>query len=186
MSSSTSGSASQVFSIGHSTHELGGFVGLLREHQLAALADIRRWPKSRRFPHFDAERLGPELTAAGVAYRHFAALGGWRKARLDPSPNDGWRSAGFAAYADYLLTPAGRSALAELVEWGGERQWAFMCAEATHRRCHRQLVADWLLARGFEVHHIAPDGSLAPHALSPHGCIGDEGTVTYPATPFPI
>src|SRR5262249_35174827 len=137
---------------GHSTRTLDEFVGLLRAHGITQLADVRTVPKSRRHPHFAGEALAVSLPAAGVAYRRFAGLGGLRKPRKD-SQNTGWRHESFRGYADHMQSPAFREALDELIEWSSVPT-VVMCAEAVWWQCHRQLIADALVARGIEVRHI--------------------------------
>jgi uncharacterized protein (DUF488 family) len=167
-----------IYTIGHSTRSLDEFVGLLRTHEVVKLADIRSMPRSRRHPHFGIDALSVSLPEAGIAYRHFPGLGGHRKARSD-SPNTAWRHEGFRGYADYMLTPEFERALDDLVVFAGDAATAIMCAEAVWWRCHRQLTADALMARGVEVRHIVSDRPAAPHALTEFARV-DGGRVTYP------
>jgi len=175
-----------IATIGHSTRSLDEFAGLLRAHGITGLADIRTVPKSRRHPHFSAEALSVSLPQIGVSYRHFAGLGGLRKPRRD-SRNSAWRHEGFRGYADYMETEAFREALADLVAWGGratpsgspENRIAIMCAEAVWWRCHRQLTADALVARGIDVCHITGTGPATAHKLTDFARVVD-GQVHYP------
>jgi uncharacterized protein (DUF488 family) len=167
-----------VYTIGHSTRALDEFVALLRAHGVTQLADIRTIPKSRRHPHFAGAALSDSLPAAGISYRHFAGLGGLRKPAPD-SPNNGWRHAGFRGYADYMQTTAFEAALQELVSWSSEGPTAVMCAEAVWWQCHRQLVADALVARGVEVRHITSARAAPAHTLTSFARV-DEGRVAYP------
>jgi uncharacterized protein (DUF488 family) len=175
-----------IYTIGHSTRPFDEFLGLLRTHGINELADVRTVPKSRRHPHFAQEALARMLPDAGVAYRHFRDLGGLRKPRPD-SRNTGWRHSGFRGYADHMETSAFAGALAELVEWasgeGGRgspiRRTAVMCAEAVWWQCHRQLIADALVARGLHVRHIMSTGEPAAHELTSFARVED-GRVTYP------
>jgi uncharacterized protein (DUF488 family) len=167
-----------VFTIGHSTRPLEAFVALLQAHGVAQLADVRTIPKSRRHPHFAQDALSRSLPAAGIRYRHFPGLGGLRKAAAD-SPNGGWRHAGFRGYADYMQTPAFAAALEELMAWSTEAPTAIMCAEAVWWRCHRQLIADALVARGVEVRHITSARTAAAHALTSFARVDGE-RVSYP------
>jgi uncharacterized protein (DUF488 family) len=170
---------SSIYTIGHSTHSADDFLALLRRHGIEAVADVRRYPSSRRLPHFNAGSLAESLPAAGIAYVQLGAgLGGRRKARRD-TPNPGWRVAGFRGYADHMATEEFRSALQELERVGRERPTAFMCAEGPWWRCHRQLIADALLARGWDVGHVMPDGRLEPHRLTPFAVVEGE-QITYP------
>ena len=151
---------------------------MLRAHGVTQLADIRTIPKSRRHPHFAGAALSDSLPGAGISYRHFAGLGGLRKPAPD-SANSGWRHAGFRGYADYMQTPAFEAALADLMAWSSAAPTAVMCAEAVWWQCHRQLVADALVARGVEVRHITSARAAAVHTLTSFARV-DEGRVTYP------
>src|SRR5205823_11429081 len=164
----------------HSTRTFDELVALLRAHGVAQLADIRTVPRSRRHPHFAAEALTRSLPVAGIAYRHFPGLGGLRKPRRD-SPNSAWRHEGFRGYADYMETAEFEHALDDLLEFAaaGERSaTAIMCAEAVWWRCHRQLVADALVARGVDVRHIMSIDSAPPHTLTAFARAAD-GRVSY-------
>ena len=140
-------------------------------------------PRSRRHPHFSSDALSASLRDRAIIYRHSPALGGMRKPRRD-SRNTAWRVEGFRGYADYMETDGFRAALDELAAFAGEAPTAVMCAEAVWWRCHRQLVADALVARGIEVRHITalPTGSTgtgAPaHTLTDFARVAD-GLVTY-------
>ncbi len=142
-----------IWTIGHSTRTLEEFLELLRQNEIELLADIRRFPGSRKYPHFGSEALAESLREAGIEYRHFAELGGRRKARPD-SRNDVWRNESFRGYADYMETPEFENALQKLLEIASEKRTALMCSEAVWWRCHRSMVADALKARGVEVIHI--------------------------------
>ena len=167
-----------IYSIGHSTRSIDDFIALLQAHQVTRLADIRSIPRSRRHPHFSIDSLSVSLPAAGVAYRHMPGLGGLRKPRPD-SGNSAWRHPSFRGYADYMQTPAFGASLASLIEYASDAGGAMMCAEAVWWRCHRQLVADALVARGITVRHIASATSAAAHELTEFARVV-EGKVTYP------
>jgi uncharacterized protein (DUF488 family) len=172
-------SASRILTVGHSTRPLDDFVALLRRHGVTGLADVRTIPRSRRHPHFSRESLEISLPAGGIAYGHFPGLGGLRKPRRD-SKNAGWRHAGFRGYADHMQTAEFAEALAALLAFATTRLVAVMCAEAKWWQCHRQLIADALVARGLEVRHIMSPTEAPPHAMTPFA--RTEGTaVTYPA-----
>ncbi len=168
-----------VFTIGHSTRPLEEFLALLRAHGITQLADVRTVPKSRRHPHFAGDALARSLAAAGIAYRHFAGLGGLRKPRRD-SRNAGWRNDSFRGYADYMATDEFERALGELIEWSGGGPTAIMCAEAVWWRCHRQLVADALVARGVDVRHITSAAPAQAHQLTAFARVDAAGRLTYP------
>jgi uncharacterized protein (DUF488 family) len=167
-----------IYTIGHSTRSLDEFVALLHAHGVTRLADVRTIPRSRHHPHFASDALAMSLPERGVVYRHFPDLGGLRKPRPD-SPNSAWRHEGFRGYADYMQTPAFDSALDELIEWGNEARVAVMCAEAVWWRCHRQLIADALVARDIEVRHITSAAAAAAHTLTDFARVVD-AKVSYP------
>jgi uncharacterized protein (DUF488 family) len=170
-----------VWTIGHSTRSLEDLVALLRAHGIERLVDVRRFPRSRRHPHFNTEALARDLPAAGVAYRHAPGLGGFRRARPD-SRNTGWRNASFRGYADYMETEDFGRHLAALLEEARAGRTAIMCAEAVPWRCHRSLISDALVARGVEVRHILGPAPAEPHALTAGARV--EGTrVVYPGEP---
>jgi uncharacterized protein (DUF488 family) len=176
-----------MFTIGHSTRSLDELIELLRAHEVAQLADIRTIPRSKRHPQFSADALSRSLPEAGIVYRHMPGLGGLRKPRAD-SINAAWRHPSFRGYADYMQTEQFERSLAELMEWArdGERRGAataIMCAEAVWWRCHRQLVADALVARGIAVRHIMTPGAATPHSLTDFARVVDE-RVTYPGLPL--
>ncbi len=167
-----------IYTIGHSTRTLGEFLELLRANGVVRLADVRSVPRSRRHPHFGIEELPRSLGDAGILYRHMPALGGLRKPRAD-SRNTVWRHEGFRGYADYMETPAFRSAIDDLLafEPSPDGRAAIMCAEAVWWRCHRQLIADALVARGVEVRHILSSAAAEPHTLTGFGAVEGDRVV---------
>lgn len=152
-----------IYTIGHSTRSLDELVSLLRHEGITRLADIRRFPGSRRYPWFTREALERSLPAAGLIYEHFEDLGGRRKPRPD-SRNVALTSDQFRGYADYMATPEFHAAVDRLVSYEGRT--AYMCAEAVPWRCHRNLLSDEMLRRGFTVIHIVGPGSRRPHELN--------------------
>jgi uncharacterized protein (DUF488 family) len=168
-----------AYTVGHSTHPFDAFVALLRGAGVAAVADVRRWPRSRRHPQYDDDALAVELPARGIAYDHLPGLGGRRHPRAD-SPNDGWEQDAFRGYADHMASAEFGAALARLEQIAEARPTAAMCAEAPWWRCHRRLVADALLVRGWEVLHLMPDGRPVRHELPPFAVVQD-GRLAYPA-----
>lgn len=168
-----------IFTVGHSTRPADEFFQLLDAHAVTGLADVRTVPRSRRHPHFSRDALERSLPARGIEYRHFAALGGLRHPRPD-SPNGGWRVAGFRGYADHMQTLEFADAIAALLAFANERRVAVMCAESKWWQCHRQLVADALVARGVEVRHIMTRKNAPAHELTSFARVN--GTqVVYPA-----
>lgn len=169
----------RIWTIGHSTRGLDELLRLLGDHEVDVLADVRTLPGSRRVPHFDREVLEPELRAHGIGHRHLPRLGGLRKP-VAGSANQGWRNAGFRAYADYMQTEAWDAALTQLLHLSARHAVTMMCAEAVPWRCHRSLIADALTVRGVEVVHIVGRGRDSLHTLTPFARV--EGhRVTYPA-----
>jgi uncharacterized protein (DUF488 family) len=170
-----------MWTVGHSTRSLSGLIELLQEHRVARLADVRRNPRSRRYPHFDAEALARDLPAAGITYVHAPGLGGFRTPSAD-SVNTAWRTSAFRGYADYMQTPEFATHLDALVLAAATVPTAVMCAEASPSRCHRALLADALLVRGIEVRHILGPGRTEAHTLTPDARVLD-GRLSYPGEP---
>lgn len=169
-----------LYTIGHSTRELGEFLDLLRTHRIERIVDVRRFPGSKRHPHFGAESLRLSLADIGVAYRHAPELGG-RRSSHPSSVNTFWRNESFRAYADYMGTPEFARARELLLADAAIERTAIMCAEAVPWRCHRNLVADSVVAAGTPVEHIVDGGPTRPHALSAGARVDPAGNVTYPA-----
>lgn len=168
---------SLIFTLGHSTRQLAEFTGLLHSHAVSTLADVRRYPGSRRYPHFSRESLQQHLAGAGIVYLHLPELGGRREATPD-SPNTAWKNAQFRGYADHMASPEFRGGIGQLL--AAKAPAAIMCAEAVPWRCHRQLIADELVRRGISVVHILDLNATRPHEMNP-GAV-DRGThLEYPA-----
>jgi uncharacterized protein (DUF488 family) len=170
-----------VFTIGHSTRPWPEFVEILHAHGVKAIADVRQFPGSRRYPHFNAEAMAGELPKAGIEYLSFRNLGGRRKARED-SGNTGWRNAAFRGYADYMQTAEFIAGIGQLTLTAAERPTAIMCSEAVPWRCHRSLIGDALLARGWDVLDIFDEQHVKPHLLTPFAVVSGE-KIVYPAKP---
>jgi uncharacterized protein (DUF488 family) len=169
----------EILTVGHSTHPEERFVELLERHGVEALADVRRFPSSRRLPHFNADHLEASLHARGIEYVALGdELGGRRRARRD-SPNSGWRVGGFRGYADHMATPEFEAGIERLERLAAERRTALMCAEGPWWRCHRQLLADAMLVRGWDVVHVMPDGRLEGHRLTPFA-VPEGDRIRYP------
>jgi uncharacterized protein (DUF488 family) len=174
-----------IFTIGHSTRTISDFVTLLRSVGVDLVVDIRSFPRSRANPRFDISVLPETLATGGIDYRHLAALGGRRHRRADapPSPNVLWREASFRNYADYAQTADFRRGLDGLLDLAREHRVAIMCAEAVWWRCHRRIVADYLLARGAGVEHILGAGRVTPAVLTPSAKVEADGTLEYLSPP---
>jgi uncharacterized protein (DUF488 family) len=170
----------RIFTIGHSTRTFEEFIAILNAHGVKAVADVRLIPKSRRYPHFNDESLARELPKAGIEYHPFKSLGGRRRPDKHSSLNLAWRNDSFRGYADFLQTPAFAEALDELMTLARRIPTTTMCAEAVPWRCHRSLISDALLARGWEVLDIMSETKAPPHKL-PKFAEVDGTTVTYPA-----
>ena len=167
-----------IFTVGHSTRAQEELIAILKEAGVALLVDVRRFPGSRRHPQFGKERLRAALAAEGIGYRHEPDLGGRREPRAD-SPNTAWRMAAFRGYADHMASPEFASGRERLIAEQALPP-AVMCAEALPANCHRQLIADALVARGVEVVHLLAPGRRQPHVLHSAAVAGPDGILVYP------
>jgi uncharacterized protein (DUF488 family) len=133
------------------------------------VADVRTMPRSRTNPQFNADVLPGALAAAGIGYEHIASLGGLRSRRREVPPelNAFWQNASFHNYADYAMSDAFAAGFAQLREIGAEAPCALMCAEALWWRCHRRIIADYLIAAGEDVRHVMADGKLVQASMTP-------------------
>jgi len=171
------------FTIGHSNRSLEVFVALLRQADVTLVADIRKMPRSRTNPQFNETALPQALAGFGIGYDHVASLGGLRgkTAAMAPDINGFWTNKSFHNYADYALTEPFQAGLAHLLGAGRKQRCTLMCSEAVWWRCHRRIVADYLIANGREVFHIMGEGRLVPARLTPGAVVQAEGTIAYPA-----
>jgi uncharacterized protein (DUF488 family) len=171
------------FTIGHSTRTIGEFTDLLRASGVGLLVDVRSMPRSRTNPQFNFDALPASLEAVQIGYRHIAPLGGLRgrQTPAETSTNGYWRVKSFRNYADYAQGPAFAAGLAELRALGASRRSAIMCAEAVWWRCHRRLIADYLLAAGETVFHILGPGHVDLATLTPGARPHPDGVIDYPA-----
>lgn len=171
------------FTIGHSNRDLDAFAGLLGEAGVERVVDIRTVPRSRANPQFNQDTLAQALADRQVSYEHVAALGGLRgkSKTVARDLNRYWENDSFHNYADYALSPAFRDGLAHVVRQARERRCALMCSEAVWWRCHRRIVADYLIAGGETVFHIMGKGRLEPARLTPGAVVRADGTIVYPA-----
>jgi len=153
---------STIWTIGHSTRTISAFLGLLTHFGLEAVADVRRFPGSRRQPQYAQAALEASLAEHGIAYQWFPALGGRRRPRPD-SPNTAWRNDSFRGYADHVSSAEFAQGLRELLDLAGRLRTTLMCAEALWWRCHRALIADVLCVRGIRVVHILDESHTIMH-----------------------
>lgn len=166
-----------VWTIGHSTRPIEEFLGLLDEHRIKLLIDVRRFPVSKRYAQYDEANLRNSLASAGLEYLWLPELGGRRNPRRD-SPNTGWRNAGFRGYADHMMTREFTRGLERVIESAKHTRLVLMCAESVWWRCHRGLISDALVVAGFTVIHIMGPGSAVEHPMTPPARIV-EGKLVY-------
>jgi uncharacterized protein (DUF488 family) len=172
----------ELLTVGHSTHAIDEFLGLLHSASVELVVDVRRFPGSRRHPQFASAVLVSSLAGAEIGYEHLPELGGRRSPTPD-SPNDGWKVAAFRGYADYLRTPefaVGRARLAALALM---RRTAIMCAEALPWRCHRRLIADVFVLDDWQVFDLMPSGRLEQHQAPPFARPAADGLPVYGTGP---
>ncbi|MEM5311140.1 DUF488 domain-containing protein [Paraburkholderia sp. JHI869] len=170
------------FTIGHSDRTLDDFIGLLRGAEIGMLADVRKMPRSRTNPQFNEETLPVALAQFDISYEHETALGGLRgKSRtVSEDVNGFWINSSFHHYADYALSEAFHAGIDHLVEQGRERCCVVMCSEAGWWRCHRRIIADYLIARGETVLHIMGGQRHEPARLTAGAIVRPDGSIVYP------
>jgi uncharacterized protein (DUF488 family) len=174
----------RLYTVGHSNLAFEPFVSLLKEFRIDLVADIRRYPSSRKFPHFNRPVLCERLAAEGIDYQWLEALGGrLQSGKNQKSPNIGLKSAGFRNYADYMATEKFRLAVQRLLSVAARSRTAVMCAEKLYWKCHRRILSDYLVSQGVEVIHIIGPGESSSHKLSSYA-VATEAGVIYP-TPQP-
>jgi uncharacterized protein (DUF488 family) len=173
-----------VCTIGHSTATIPDFVDLLRLGEVTRLIDVRTVPRSRHNPQYNLDRLPDELAPFQIGHEYIKELGGLRgkAAGVAPEVNGLWRNKSFHNYADYALDEGFRAGLERLLTLAGRERCAIMCAEAVWWRCHRRIVADYLLARGKSVLHLMWPHKIEPASLTP-GAVPQDGAIFYPAEP---
>lgn len=171
------------FTIGHSNRSIEAFAELLQEARVELLIDIRKIPMSRTNPQFNKDKLPVSLAALQISYEHIAALGGRRgKTRdLPRDVNEFWTNESFHNYADYAVSEQFRAGLEDLLDRGQQRRCAIMCSEAVWWRCHRRIVADYLIAGGETVFHIMGQRNIVPANLTPAAVVQPDGSIAYPA-----
>jgi uncharacterized protein (DUF488 family) len=176
------GMAFPFFTIGHSTRPIGDFIDLLAASEVSLVVDVRTVPRSRTNPQYDREALRGSLPEYQIAYEHLAELGGLRgrAQAVAPDVNAFWDNQRFHNYADYAMGGGFRSGLVSLRELGRVRRCAVMCAEAVWWRCHRRIIADYLLVAGERVFHILGPNAVAPASLTKAATPQPDGTLIYP------
>jgi len=166
-----------LWTIGHSTLLIEHFINRLKSFEIELLADVRSYPGSRRYPHFNKEKLSASLADAAIRYEHLPELGGRRRARPD-SLNIAWRNESFRGYADYMETGKFREGIERLLDLAAQQRLAIMCSEAVWWRCHRSLISDYLKVKGIEVNHIMSIGKAEPHPFTSAAGVVD-GELSY-------
>ena len=166
-----------LWTIGHSTLSIEDFIDRLKSFEIQLLADVRSFPGSRRYPHFNKENLNASSAGADIRYEHFPELGGRRRARPD-SLNVAWRNESFRGYADYMETKKFVEGVERLQDIASAHRTAIMCSEAVWWRCHRSLISDYLKVKGIEVNHIMSIGKAEPHPFTSGARIVD-GELSY-------
>src|SRR5439155_25447608 len=154
-----------IWTIGHSTRPLEEFLALLAASSIEAIADVRSFPASRKFPQYGKEALAATLARHATGYHWLPALGG-RRRTFAGSPNTVWHNASFRGYADYMASAQFAQGLSQLIEMAAHARTAVMCAEAVWWRCHRSMIADALCVRGIEVVHILDARQSVVHPMT--------------------
>ena len=173
-----------IYTIGHSTHPIEELLALLSQHEILALVDVRSYPASKRWPQFNREDLQRAFERAGIEYRWMKSLGGRRHSKEATSPHVAWQIPAFRAYADYADTNDFRAGLEELIALARNQRTAYMCSEGLWWRCHRRIISDHLLVRGWSVLHIMPTGKTASHSLPDFARVVN-GRLIYASSPCP-
>jgi uncharacterized protein (DUF488 family) len=171
------------YTVGHSTRRVDDFVKLLQIAGVTLVVDIRTVPRSRTNPQYNKDVLPESLAAYQISYRDIRELGGLRgkSKTVPPEVNGFWENQSFHNYADYALTEPFRVGLRQLIALGREQRCAMMCSEAVWWRCHRRIVADYLIARGESVFHLMGDDRVDAAKLTDGAEVRDNGDVIYPA-----
>jgi uncharacterized protein (DUF488 family) len=154
--------AKTIWTIGHSTRSIGNFIDALKKHEIKMLVDVRTFPGSKRYPHFNKENISVSLKGVGIEYIHMLSLGGRRKPTLH-SVNTAWRHPSFKGYADYMETEDFKMAIDQLEELASLKHAAYMCSEAVWWKCHRSLISDYLKVKFWSVIHIMDENKVQEH-----------------------
>jgi uncharacterized protein (DUF488 family) len=169
------------FTIGHSTRSTAEFVQILQSAGIGTVADVRTIPRSRTNPQFNTDELRTSLGEFGIGYIHLPELGGLRSRRKDEaaSPNSFWDNQNFRNYADYAMSEPFRAGLERLKKLGEAGRCAIMCAEAVWWRCHRRIIADYLMFAGEDVVHLMGPGREEPAKITPSAQQIEPGVLVY-------
>ena len=168
-----------IWTIGHSSRTYEELLAMLRSFNIELVADVRHFPGSRKYPHFNKESLEITLPESNIEYVHIVSLGGRRKPHSD-SRNSAWKNSAFRGYADHMETDAFHQGMTELAGRALKQRTAVMCSEAVWWRCHRSMIADYLKAQGWKVMHIMEVGKAQEHPYTSPARIVD-GKLSYEA-----
>jgi uncharacterized protein (DUF488 family) len=168
-----------AYTFGFSNRTWEQTIEILEAFEIQRLVDIRTLPGSKHTPQFNLEHLQAALPRAGIEYLHMKRLGGLRKPLKDSTLNAGWQNSGFRGYADYMQTPEFQRTLGELTRLFKEKTTVYCCTEGVFWRCHRQLVSDALLVRGYRIGHIFTSSKVEEHKLTNFAKLEDDH-LTYP------
>ena len=173
------------YTIGHSTRSIEEFVSMLQGAGVTTVVDVRTMPRSRTNPQYNKDALPQSLAPFHIGYEHIAALGGLRgkDRKVSASVNAYWQNKSFHNYADYAMGDDFRAGLSRLHELGRNQRCAIMCSETLWWRCHRRIIADYLLAAGEEVFHLISPKNIEPARMTSSARPAVAGVLTYPATP---
>ena len=173
-----------VFTVGHSTRTITEFVEVLRAGPVELVVDVRTIPRSRTNPQYNLDRLPLELAEYQIAHCRIEQLGGLRKRspEIPADLNGYWNNRSFHNYADYALSDEYGEGLEQLLDVAARKRTAIMCSESVWWRCHRRIIADYLMLRGREVLHLM-GGKRAEPAKPTPGAEERDGRLVYPAPP---
>jgi uncharacterized protein (DUF488 family) len=157
--------AKTIWTIGHSTRDIDHFIEIVQSFNIQQVADVRHFPGSRKYPHFNKADLSEALEKRNIHYEHLESLGGRRTPKAD-SKNIAWRHPAFRGYADYMETSEFQKGIDRLEQISSERKTAYMCSEAVWWRCHRSLISDLLKVKGWNVQHIMDKGKSTAHPFT--------------------
>ena len=171
-----------IYTIGHSTRSIEDFVDILRGGNVHCVIDVRSIPRSKTNPQYNLGTFPETLAHWQIRHRFIADLGGRRsrQKQVEPHVNAYWKNQSFHNYADYALSEAFRKGLGELEQMAADMTCAIMCSEAVWWRCHRRIIADYLLLGGKAVFHLMGGGRIEPATMTAGACVRD-GALIYPA-----